>query len=500
MAGASDQSTTGSAPEPSPAEQLLALLESARSDSAADCRWVQVVAGCLKLCRAHRALWDDLHASHQADEVSGPLMAIDQDILDAIAYAGSPARGVLIPPPTVQLLLDAVRAMIAEVEPSRADGWAVAMAHRIAVHIDEHCHATFEEFFREQLRFEVEEGEPYPVASWDPRRVMGEGSSASTPPEDFASHRLDQTPHLRLGDQITSHYRFTLDWDLRDRLRPLSSLRTLTIASVHLIASNDDCDIKLNHEQRTFRHRGPKSATNGQDHAQAVAELPPDDDPALVVIPEYCVSDAQRAPLLAGLSNLARRPILVIAGSALVPGEHGGHVNEALLWAFGVNRSPIQKSVTKLSPAQVEIDGERYREDIAVDGRPTVTIWRSGPFALAVLLCWDGSDAGVLDALGALGANLLVVPSFSPKTATIWGMVRQLGVRSQAFVFYANAPRSQDPDRIEAAIAGPWGMGPSELVSVGGSAQAGPGSWVASTRERALRWRPHQGSEGFPGP
>ena len=70
-----------------------------------------------------------------------------------------------------------------------------------------------------------------------------------------------------------------------------------------------------------------------------------------------------------------------------------------------------------------------------------VTVWRSDPLALAVLICRDAQDDKLIDILADVGVNLCLVPSFSDRAANITGMVETLSIRSQAFVVVAVSPR-----------------------------------------------------------
>jgi hypothetical protein len=164
----------------------------------------------------------------------------------------------------------------------------------------------------------------------------------------------------------------------------------------------------------------------------------------VIVLPELTQSANGEVALTAYLSNIRfenRRPWLVVAGSrheedATVPESGPRHWNVAQV--LNGRGEPLWRH-RKLKPASFREQGEPGDEAIRTDGH--LTISDSGLGRVAVLICADLESAGVLEAIGDLEVDLLLVPTMNPGSwqDSLYGEVRQvLGQRSTTFVFSQN--------------------------------------------------------------
>lgn len=366
------------------------------------------------------------------------------------------------------------------------------VAHPLAMAVSEAAGDTFVEWFRSRVTVEVVADEPYPVGSYDPRPFLGD-HKPNTQPRRLPDRELDHTPRLRLGDQATSRYGLTLDFDCYHHLARLAAAPSLRLAAVQPNLSLAEFDIDAAADGRAVvRNHGPRVAERQRVILASAISAAAGAGAQVVVVPEYCLDEAGRASLRADLEAMDDRPALVVGGTSEVRRD-GSWIpfNEAYLAVPDLRGLGIYKTF----PAEVQ----GAVEDIAVSAR--VTVFWTETWVFTVLICRDAASPDLVDVLGRAGVNLLLVPAFSDRTGSLVDNARSLRTRSQAFVVVANAPaawtwdalhrRPEPPDlRVEAAFDGPYEHPPEPVLAPDhhdGSA-LGAGVWLYDAGERKLSW------------
>lgn len=158
-------------------------------------------------------------------------------------------------------------------------------------------------------------------------------------------------------------------------------------------------------------------------------------DAAIVALPEYTgpedVTDRLR-------ELRPSRPALVVAGSAQ---RKNGSVqsNSALVWVARDNTLvPADKPIEILK--RVRYEGHLGVEDLT-QVASHITVFTGGPWRLVVAICRDLCDDELINALGQLGVNLLVVPACSAKTANLADAASRIGAGAPGIALIANGPR-----------------------------------------------------------
>lgn len=156
---------------------------------------------------------------------------------------------------------------------------------------------------------------------------------------------------------------------------------------------------------------------------------------SVVIFPEYSgvpgTTDALR-------TSSPQEPALVVAGSGHISAT-GSLVNRSLVWiARPSGNIPAIRplAVDKMVP----YDGDLGQEPLTSFGTEIV-IQVDGSWRLAVGICRDLLRPAMVDALSQVGANLVAVPAWSPKTTNLVSAAGAVAAATPGFAMVANGPR-----------------------------------------------------------
>lgn len=408
--------------------------------------------------------------------------------------------------------------IIAQQSTPVSSGRALWLARRLAISIDENIFDSYVDWARQAVTMTIEPGRAYPVASINPTIWMD--GSANTRPE----HRDSLLPergiyHVRIGEEHHDSYRITLDWSLSGQLATILDQHSLRMMTFHANQSSDEFGIAFDPVKLTAINNGPKDRSKQISALSAMFELAAEHGANVIVVPEYCLNVDSRHEFIQSASVL---PFAIISGGS----GRSADYNEGALFISRNGRSH-ELNFLKLHRARF------FGYDEEIHRTHEVTVWRSDPLALAVLICRDAQDDKLIDILADVGVNLCLVPSFSDRAANITGMVETLSIRSQAFVVVAVSPREfhippeiaagrptegrprreraapadaekdQEPEDLiftrdlDAFFSGPYGddSGPPQIYAPGtpvhcSPAGATPGVWLFDSRGRIATWFP----------
>lgn len=363
-------------------------------------------------------------------------------------------------------------------------------AHMTACALDDIFAGTFEEWFRADIAVEVVSNRVYFVNGHNPKQFVGK-HSVNTMPSRLPSRLLDNTRHLRLGDQWTTAYGLVIDYEHWHHLSPLSGVERLKIAAGQPNTTLAEYDIDYPTED-TIRNRGPADPARQHSILVNIVKRAGELGADVLVLPEYCLHTSWRNELKMAVDELSRTPTRIVAGtSEAFDGDPGERVqNHAWLMIAG----GYGASQGKVFAAEMD----KRTEGIATVG--SVRVIRSEHWSVAVLICRDAMSTDLVGMLGRCGVNLLLVPAFSPRTGSIIAQAASLTSMSQAFVAVAVGPavwtvdaavdRPTDGVRAEAAFGGPYEQHPTLTVapSVDVGEAEGRGLWVFDSVERTVRW------------
>lgn len=428
---------------PLDAESLGPVIEAIGKSNSDGGTWFALAEALLIVTTRSASAWAEALAAHNLD---GCL-----DLLDEIAAAITKA---LSSRALSQLgIADATEIIrLAETYIESGAPWIVVAAALLDF-VDENRHETFDEIPAASLRTLVRPRRAYPVSVHDPRQHMGE--SANTSPHRLPSALPSSVAtHIRLGTQEHEVYRVVIDWDLKGRLAPLFAQDSIRIATGHVHGDIDDFEINgTGVPEGRLANRGPKQPDRSVDEFARLVSRCSDAAATFIVLPEYAVSPEMHEPLLSRVEAMREgkgfQPLLLVAGTALM-----GDLNEALLVVNGPLDTWESKTTTKFTRADILGVTEHMMAP-----QPEITVWRSGQFGLAVLICRDASDVTAVGLLAQAGVSVVLVPSFSDRIATLTGIAGQLAVVSQAYVAVAVAPRRMfdHNGQHEAYFRGPFG-------------------------------------------
>ncbi|HVF75921.1 MAG TPA: hypothetical protein VM938_12820 [Acidimicrobiales bacterium] len=450
---------------------------SSRSDGGT---WFSLVEALLLLVEDNQATWPPRANEHEDAAI----------LIASLREAMADARSVWVGQEAAALIIDALDRFLAEYSEEERPGMALWAAQRLAHVIDEERQDTLSDWSAGQGRFVIEPRRAYPVARLDPRTWLG--GSANTRPQRLPSAVPGDAVHnVHIGNDLHHHYRLTLDWTLQGVLTGLSGLDDLRITTLHPDGTVDDFIIEPGPEAGTVVNRGPVDPDAHAEVLTALLRKAADLEAHVVVLPEYAVPEATRTRLKEVLEELPNAPMLVVAGSTMT--DEGFNEGSILVTAGDVCTSRAFRKVHR-----AEFQGQA--EGIATDQPPSVTVWRAGDLALAVLLCRDAQDRRLMELLSDAGVNLLIVPSFTDRAESIIGVAERLSTTTQAFVIVAIGPRrlARSPGKAtretEAFFRGPYGddtrppavyAPDSEHADERGD---GPGLWLFSSRGRHAEW------------
>ena len=257
------------------------------------------------------------------------------------------------------------------------------------------------------------------------RALFGSGCSLSVS-QTRATERPDQTRRCRLYEPSAAAPPLRFASDLRPHLDEVLSDAKL-LATAHPTAKSDDLKLEF-----------PVRAVDKPGHIKACLQLLErafERLASVIVFPEFAgypaVTDVLR--------NLRpERPALVVAGSGHV-GHAGQRRNESLIWiARPTGNIPVGRplSVRKIIP----YEGRLGDEPLTDMGRE-ITVQVDGQWRAAFGICRDLLSDDVISALSQVGANLVAVPSCSPKTSNLSMNAAKLATGGPGIALLANGPR-----------------------------------------------------------
>jgi hypothetical protein len=305
----------------------------------------------------------------------------------------------------------------------------VVRARAIAVGLDRALGHRFYGLFRELEVRRLQPDEPVLVPKPPLKEILG---SLNARPERL-DPRVDRLPNLRLAPSDLHHFEIDLDFTLQDRLGPILDKKNQVFVTCHPNNSLEEFEA-LNDDtpDDSFFWFQPKDAERQDRVARALLENAVMAEATVVLFPELC-STAGAAWL--GLESLPSPIRLLVAGSHHVE-VNGRRRNQALARLRG-RRAPLRHWKNFRY-----VDKVLGREDIYED-TPRLTVYFSGGWSLAILICKDFLVETVRQMLEALAVSLVLVPSMTGSTTPFEGFVPLLTQTHQAFVMMANSPAEQ---------------------------------------------------------
>jgi len=308
----------------------------------------------------------------------------------------------------------------------------VIRARAIAVGLDRALGRRFYGRFREPEVQRLKPDSPVLVTRPPLKEILG---SLNAPPERL-DPRADRLPNLRLAPSDLHHFEIDLDFRLQDRLGPILDKENQVFVTCHpndslkeLFARNDDTPAD------SFFWFQPKDAERQDRIVRALLERAVAAGASVVLFPELCLESGAARRWLEELQSPPPPIRLLVAGSHHEE-VNGRRRNQALALLRG-RKEPLRhwKSFRY-------VDKELGREDIHEDA-PGFTVYFSGGWSLAILICKDFLVERVRQMLEAMAVNLVLVPSMTGSATPFEGFVPMLAQTHQAFVIMANSPAEE---------------------------------------------------------
>ncbi len=171
----------------------------------------------------------------------------------------------------------------------------------------------------------------------------------------------------------------------------------------------------------------------------------------LLILPELAIPPAVEGRIRDTMAASARDafPLLVVFGRCHRRNHRGDlDFNEAVLLGSRGEELLVHRKLTSFnSPTEDGYIGEQ------IETGDTITVFESAIGNLALLICLDSFSQPVADVLFKTHANLLLVPSLSPKTTAHMAAAAQRKVRLLASSFVCNR-RFSEPQPTPADPAG----------------------------------------------
>lgn len=328
----------------------------------------------------------------------------------------------------------------ADLHAVHAAGWALSLA----------CSATFASTWRLELgeREQVclRTGDLFPCcdAPWpwlaDGRRSpTSRGSSLTNPPDD-------ELPHVRRLRPLTIDTRdvqVVVDFGFEAQL--ISVLDRVELAvGVHPNQRIEEFEMPGN---PSFFPIAPADRDGQADAALSGLERAVEAGASIVILPELSVEESLLEQLAAEVDDLDDEVLLVAGSRHHLDGDVA--VNDATAVLAGHPRRMTHRKAVRFT---TELGGgPGTREGIDRVSPVRLNVYQAGPYRLALPICKDLLDASMADALAHVGANVLLVPSMSPKTDAFLGRALELLAANQALTVMVCGPLnwgSQAPDPV----------------------------------------------------
>jgi len=319
----------GTPPQPDGLDLVEFLRATAEDAGSSELPWLHVIEELLRRGRAGTATVTGL----SRDEVDA-MLAWREDVAAEVTAIVRRAGDVssLVEHDVLVAVAERVNEALTvtyDVSPARL----VVAGHAVALGLDRAVRRTLETFFLAENAQVIRDGAVYPVRHLDltePSRLIPEPFNTS--PVSVQDLAFDRTAGLRLGDHRADEYRFVLDGDAHDRLAELATVQRLRIAACQPNVRLDEYDLRpepgeegfppADASDDRFANHGPTSPDQ-EEVAKRLLSIACAHGCQVIVLPEYALTEAQRAGVFAFLGQLAETPVLVVGGSARIATEHG---------------------------------------------------------------------------------------------------------------------------------------------------------------------------------
>lgn len=446
--------------------------------SALDATWLRIAGRILGFCSEY-APAPEVVAGLPGGQPEGEVLAVealalaalaaaDADLASALAdFDGGGFRGPL------SFASESVRWAICEIAQREADSPAfgdrrlglVVIARALAGAVDELAGHTFLPWFRAQGEVTLTEGQPYPVRHHDPRPWLGlhgaNSDPANTPDGDFA-----HTGRLRIATRLP--FKCVIDFDWWNRMSALGSEGRLIVAAAQPNTWLNEFRLDFDEgPPRSYVNLGPADVERQALRISVLAEHAYALSADVLLLPEYSLSEAVHTELLTlNKDGTWLRPMIICAGAVDdVDDEYVNNHGKLIVNSPGMEHDYSADTPSKSHQAPIGGAIERIRRG------SEVRVYTGERWTMCVLICRDAIDNAVVEQLARIGANLLLVPALSPRTATLVDSATVLCHRSQAFVVIANGParwgsealQERPAQRLEAVFAGPYDESPNHV-------------------------------------
>lgn len=369
------------------------------------------------------------------------------------------------------------------------------LANAIAQAIDNHYGSTFLEWFRKDNHFTIESGEAHPIFDVDPRYWLGD-HQVNTSRAGLPTRRFDITTRLGISDHATAGLRYEYFFDAFNRLGPVGE-EDIVVAVLQPTLSLAEYDIPDTEDRDSFVNLGPVDPHGQVATIKAMILDAVSRGATFVMLPEYSLTHEMRDHLTDELTASISQPLLVVAGLVSEPDEQQYVTNQCTYMIFNDAGLPYCfDGPPKVHPAVVDGRSERIHRG------STIQIVVGQRITMAVLLCRDVMAPEIIDQLGSLGVNILLVPAMTPKTSSLVSSAVTLAHTSQAFVVVGSSPATfvsgdsevrHNPLRREAVFAGPYAHDPQTFTFPDDDVAdlSERGYWIFSFRRRNGEWVPY---------
>lgn len=396
----------------------------------------RAAAAMLRYCRDHAAALREARSA-QLDRLLAPALA------ELAAWLADEVAGDWLLPARLAAPL---------VDPWRASGGHAAIVARVVAEaLDEALGHRYVSIFRRRGEWRVGPGEPFPVVQPDLRALFAARpapTSLVTAP-DRREAPIDRTRRLAIAPAADG---IDVALDLSQAVHAAPPAPGATVAAALPIATpTRELDwTALRGGRAVFHDVRPVAPTDVAARVDDLCAAAIARGAAIVVFPELSVDEVALARIRAALAAAATPPALVVAGSRHV--RVGPALRNVATILTGAARAG-EAHHAKFNPY---FAGEQL-EDIALvpaEVRAHGLVDDAGRlvFSAVVVICKDFLAPGAQRALEALRPSLILVPSWSQKTAVFESDAIGLTGKTQAIVVIVNQADAPPPGAEDPAV------------------------------------------------
>ena len=280
--------------------------------------------------------------------------------------------------------------------------------------------------------FVLSEGERYP---WAQMRLMGNVRHSSHP-HHLELPRMD-LPHVRRRSG-EDDIEVVVRGEHAAILDGLMGRVPLTVAAALVNETWDDLTTPPDEIM-------PKDPNAQMARIKALLRQAKENDVAVVVLPELCVTVDMVSQLAAEWAEQVDAPILFAGSVHMNDADRRVNRTSVLLPGVGVAWTHDKYSVFETR--------EGTREPIDAK-QPAIVLGCGDVVRVATVVCKDALDFATATALGNLGVHLLAVPAMSASLGSFFTAPEVLISRSQGATLVANNPRIWNGVSVEHALLG----------------------------------------------